>query len=318
MGDTHDVRSEATDGYGHGADRPRDIPTPGWWNILKWVFADVGRKNLSIIAAGVAFYGILSIFPALAVVVAIYGFVADPAVVQHQISAIQGVLPGEARKLILDQLQAIVTAPRSKLGLGLIVGLAVALWYIQSAVVTLITALNIAYEEEEKRSLLRVQLGAIAMTIGAVIFSIVALAMVAVIPVIIDFLPFPQGWKTTISLVRWPILASLVAVGLAAVYRLGPSRTCPKWRWVSWGATLATGLWILGSMAFSIYVSKFGNYDKAFGSLGAVVILLTWFYLSAFVILLGASLNAELEHQTEGYHASTRASAGGSRSKDGR
>jgi membrane protein len=130
------------------------IPTPGWWHIVKEVFADVGRKNLSIIAAGVAFYGMLSIFPALAVVVSVYGLVADPAVVQHQISAIQGVLPDEARKLILDQLQAFVTAPRSELGLGLIVGLAVALWGIRSGVITLITALNIAYEEEEKRSLL--------------------------------------------------------------------------------------------------------------------------------------------------------------------
>jgi membrane protein len=291
-------RPETGDDGGHSAEKPSDIPKSGWWSVLKRVFADIGRKNLSIIAAGVSFYAMLSIFPALAAIVALYGFVADPATVQHQIAEIQGVIPGEARKLLLDQLQAIVTAPRAKLGLGLIVGLGVALWGARSGVVTLITALNIAYEEEEKRSLLRFQLAAMAMTLGTVVFAIVALTMIALVPALIGFLPFPEAWKTGVSLVRWPILGVLVAIGLAAVYRFAPARTKPKWRWVSWGASLATGLWILGSVAFSVYVSKFGNYDKTFGSLGAVVILLTWFYLSSFAVLMGASLNAELERQT--------------------
>jgi membrane protein len=262
------------------------------------VYASLNSKHLSILAGGVAFYAMLSIFPALAALVALYGLVADPATVQHQINAVHGLIPGEAQTILENYLKSIVRSNSSKLGISLIVSIAIALWSARAGIVSLIQALNIVYEEDEKRGTIRYQALALGMTLVAILSVLAALILIAAIPPLLKFLPLGNSLKIAGYIIPWPILFVLVSVGLAATYRFMPSRHEAKWRWVSWGGILATVIWVAASAGFSFYVAKFGNYDKTFGSLGAVVVLLTWLYLSAYVVLVGACFNAEIEHQT--------------------
>jgi membrane protein len=285
-------------GRGRDAEAPGEIPARGWKDILLRVWDRLSRDNISIIAAGVAFYALTSIPPGLAAFISIYGLVFDPATVQSQVDSLSVVLPHEALGIISDQLKAIVEKPPTKLGLSLLISLALALWSTRAGMATMMTALNVAYEEDEKRSFVRFLLVSIGLTICAVLFGVVTLALVAVLPAIIDLLPLGPAGKTISSIVRWPVLVVIVMIGLAALYRFAPSRDEPRWRWVSWGAVIATMLWIAASALFSLYVARFGAYDKTYGSLGAIVVLLMWLYLSAYIMLAGAELNAEMEHQT--------------------
>jgi membrane protein len=286
------------DQIGRGATRPADIPKRGWRQILVRVWNAMGRENLTLIAAGVSFYGLLSIFPALGALVSVYGLFLDANDVETQIEAARGLLPAEAVGLISAQLNGLVSAGSSKLGINLVVGLALALWTARTGASGLIAALNIAYGEIERRSLLTQQALALALTAGGVLFGILSLLLIAIVPAIIEFLPVGDTMQNLLALIRWPLLAFLFMVALSAVYRFAPSRREAQWRWVSWGAVAATVLWLSGSAGFSLYVSAFGSYDKTYGSLGAVVILLLWFWLSALSVLIGAAINAESEHQT--------------------
>ena len=288
----------STDPRGHRAKTPSDIPKAGWWSILKRVYNSTNEKNLSVLAAGVAFYGLLSLFPALVVLVAIYGIFADPQTVQHEINALRGIIPAEAQNVITTYLKSLVSSSNSKLGFSLVLGLIIALWSARSGTVTLMEALNITYEEEEKRGIVKFQVVAFGMTLAAIAFAIIALVLIAAIPALVEFLPFGKFVKIVGVILPWPILIGIMVFALAATYRFAPSRQDAKWRWVTWGSIVATALWILASVLFSVYVANFGSYDKAFGSLGAVVVLLTWFYISAYAVLIGACLNAEMERQT--------------------
>jgi membrane protein len=231
-------------------------------------------------------------------VVSLYGLVADPNMVERQITAMQGMLPPEAVKLIATWLQALVQGPTAKFGIGLIVSVLLAFWSMWSATGMLMTAVNICYGEEEKRGFVSFNLHALALGAGLALFGIAALALVAVLPAALALLPVSDAWGDLLGLVRWPLLAGIVTLALAIVDRYAPDRAEPKWQWISWGSGAATALWILGSIAFTTYVSKVGSYDKTYGSLGAVIILLLWFYLTAYVILAGAELNAEIARQT--------------------
>jgi membrane protein len=286
------------DGRGRRADAPAEIPRRGWKDIARRVWNDINANNIGLIAAGVAFYALLSVFPGIAALVGIYGLVADPSDVRHLLDLTGGLIPGEANDLIGQYLRSLIEKPQDKLGFAVIGGILLALWSAGSAVDAFMTALNIVYEEPERRGFIKRHLLALGLTLGGILFVVLALALVAVLPAIIDLLPFEKPVKDTLLLVRWPILALLAAVGLAAIYRYAPSRQEPKWRWVSWGAALATFVWILGSIGFSLYVRNFGSYDKTYGSIGAVIVLLMWFYVSAYIVLAGAELNAEMEHQT--------------------
>lgn len=282
----------------HNADKPSDIAKPGWLSIFRRVYTSTSDKNLSVLAAGVAFYGMLSIFPALAAVVAIYGLFADPATVQHEINMVRGLIPAEAENLITAYLKSLVSSSSSRLGSSLLISLLIALWSARAGTVTVIEALNITYEESEKRSTLRFEAVALGMTVSGILFAIIALLLIAAIPAVVDFLSLSKGLKIVGFILPWPILIIAMVIVLASTYRFAPSREAPKWRWVSWGSIFATALWIAASIGFSFYVASFGSYDKTFGSLGAVVVLLTWFYISAYVVLLGACLDAEMERQT--------------------
>ncbi len=271
----------------------------GWRTILVAARRRMGKDNLSVLAAGVAFQAFFSLFPTLTAAVSLYGLAADPNMVERQIGAIQGVLPPEAVKLIAVWLQALVQGPTTRFGVGLIISVLLAFWSMWSATAMLMIAVNICYGEEEKRGFVSFNLRALALGTGLTIFGIAALALVAVLPAALALLPASDAWGQMLGLVRWPILAGLAILALAVIYRYAPDRAAPKWRWISCGSVAATVLWILGSIAFTTYVSKVGSYDRTYGSLGAVIILLLWFYLTAYVILAGAELNAAIERHAQ-------------------
>jgi membrane protein len=283
---------------GRNAEHPRELPTSGWRDILWRVKEETAKDNISMIAAGVAFYLMLAIFPLLAATVSIYGLVADPADVQRNFESVAGVIPEQARSIMIDQLTAVSSASGGQLGFGVVLSLGLTLWSASRGVIAMITALNIAYDETESRSFVKLNAIALALTLAMIIFMIVTLAVVVGLPVVIGYLNLGETVEWVIRLARWPILAVAVIVGLAVLYRYAPDRDAPRWRWVSSGAVVATVIWLLGSIAFSVYVSNFADYNKTYGAMGAVIILLLWFNLSAYAVLLGAELNAEMEHQT--------------------
>ncbi len=273
-------------------------PIGGWRAILAPTWQRMRQDNLSALAAGAAFQALFSIFPMLTAVVSLYGLVADPNTVERQIMAMQGVLPPEAVKLIATWLEALARGPATRFGVGLVVSVLLAVWSMWSATSMLMTAVNVCYGEEEKRGFVSFNLHALALGAGLALFGIAALALVTVLPAGLALLPVSAAWGDVLGLVRWPVLAALLILALAVVYRYAPDRAEPKWQWISWGAAAATVLWMSGSMAFTIYVSQVGSYDKTYGSLGAVIILLLWFDLTAYVILAGAELNAQIDRHT--------------------
>ena len=287
------------DAHGREADRPRDIPKRGWWEIAKRVKEQIKRDRLSIIAAGVAFYGLLAVFPGLVALVALYGLFTDPAQVESHAQSLSAILPPQAAEVLMTQLHDIASTDQTALGIGAIGGLLLALWSASSAVRTLMEALNVAYKEEEQRGMIAFYGTALLLTFGAVLAIIVAMGLVVVMPALLKLIGLNWLVETLVSLVRWPVLALLAIVGFAVVYRYAPSRAKPRWRWVSWGAAVAVALWLIGSALFSLYVTRFGNYNETYGAAGAIVILLMWFLLSSYAILIGAEINAEMERQTK-------------------
>jgi membrane protein len=283
---------------GRQAETPSQIEPRGWWDILLRAKDAMSERNLLLIAAGAAFYGFLAIPAGLTGLVALYGLVASPADVGRQIEAARGVVPGEVLQIVSDQLQALTTASNKSLGIGFVVSLLVALWSARSATAAMVTALDVAYDEPEKRGMIRLYATTLGLTVVMVLFAVVALLLVAVLPAVLGFLPLGAFGKMLASVLRWPVLLTLVVLALAVTYRYAPSRKEAQWRWVSWGAAVAALLWTAGSALFSLYVSAFASYNKTYGSLGGVVVLLMWLYVSAVAVLLGAQLNAEMEHQT--------------------
>jgi len=267
------------------------------WAILTATRRRIGKDNLSALAGGAAFQALLTIFPALTAVVSVYGLVADPNMVERQITTIHGVLPPEAVTLIATWLQVLVQGPTEKFGIGLIVGILLALWSMWAASGMLMTAVNVCYGEEETRGWVSFNLHALALGAGLALFGTTALGLFAVLPAALALVPVADPWHEVLGFVRWPILAGVAILALAIVYRYAPDRAEPRWQWISWGAVGATALWISGSIGFTIYVSKIGSYDKTYGSLGALIVLLLWFYLTAYVVLAGAELNAEIERR---------------------
>jgi membrane protein len=288
----------AADPRGREASTPGEIPSRGWLDIARRVKDQIRRDRLSIIAAGVAFYGLLAIFPGLVALVAMYGLFADPGQIERHVASLSTILPPEAAQVVMTQLRDLASTDRAALGLGAIGGLLLALWSASSAVRTLMEALNVAYHEEERRGIIRFYGTALVLTFGGVIAVILAIALVVGLPAFLKLIGLTWLVETVVSLARWPILALLAIVAFAVLYRFGPSRKQPRWHWVSWGATIAVALWIFGSALFSLYVTRFGNYNETYGAAGAVVILLMWFLLSSYAILIGAEINAQMERQT--------------------
>jgi membrane protein len=286
------------DAAGREAKRPSEIPSRGWFAVLKRVKAEVKEDNVTLLAAGVAFYAMLAIFPAIIAVVTVYGMVADPAQVQSQVGEFAKSLPSGADELLTGQLENVTQAGRQSLSIGLAVSLLAVLWTASGGVQGLVKGLNLVYDEKETRGFLKLRGLSLLLTLGAILVAVIALTLIAVFPAVIDNLGLGRAGELAASIARWVVLALLVLVALAVVYRFAPDRANPRWRWVSWGAVVALVLWLLGSIGFSWYVDNFGKYNQTYGALAAVIILLLWLFLSAFAVLLGAELDAEIERQT--------------------
>ncbi|PTX97838.1 YihY/virulence factor BrkB family protein [Opitutus sp. ER46] len=284
-------------GHGREAEEPHEVPHRGWLDILVRTKRQIASDNLSIVAAGVAFYAFVAVTPALAALIGIYGLISDPGQVRDQVNALAGVVPREILPVLEDQLSRI-TANAEVASLSAIVGVLVALYSSAKATKAVIQGLNIAYGEEEKRGFFRLNAIALLLTACAIAAGVIALALVAVLPALLENLSLGPALDQVLNWARWPLLVVGFTAMLAVLYRYAPSRDEARWAWVSWGAVVASLLWIAGSAGFSVYVSRFGSYDKTYGSLGAIVVFLLWTYLSAYVVLLGAELNAEMERQT--------------------
>lgn len=287
------------DSRGRQAAKPQQISKSGWRDIA-WRVKDKMRKDkLSIVSAGVAFYALWALFPALFALVAIYGLVSDPQQVEQQVGAMAAILPPEAAEIVRNQLHSVVQASGTALGFGAAFGLLFALWSASIGIRTLMEALNVCYEEEEKRGFVKFYGTALLLTLGAILGVVIAIGTVVALPAVLGFLGLGNVLENVIAYARWPLLAVLVMFGLAVLYRYGPSRDQPRWQWVTPGALFATVMWIIGSALFSLYVTNFGNYNQTYGAMGAVIIMLTWFLLSAYAVLIGAEVNAEAERQTK-------------------
>jgi membrane protein len=286
------------DAAGRDAERPSQIPPRGWFAVLKRVKAEVKEDNVPLLAAGVAFYAMLAIFPAIIALVTIYGMVADPAQVESQVGEFAKSLPSGADQLITGQLKNVVNAGRQSLSIGLAVSLLAVLWSASGGIQGLVKSLNLVYDERETRGFIKLRGLSLLLTLGAIVVAVVALVLIAVFPGVIDNFELGKAGELAASIVRWIVLALLVLVALAVLYRYAPDRANPRWRWVSGGAVVALVLWLLGSIGFSWYVDNFGKYNQTYGALAAVIILLLWLFLSAFAVLLGAELDAETERQT--------------------
>jgi membrane protein len=302
---THQLRGGRARSKGHreqargrDADHPGEIPPRGWKDILWRAWAEISDQNLFLIAGGVTYAVLLALFPGLATLVSLYGLAFDASQIEKQVAALSGVLPPQTQELLSVQLHSLVESSNGALGFAAVIGLLLALWSASRGMSGLITAINIAYEEKERRSFLRFNLLALGLTLGLVVGGILAIALIAVLPAAVRFLAVGSATKWLLLLVQWPLLIVIVLGGLAVLYRFGPDRDKPQWRWVSPGAITATALWIVASIGFTVYVANFNSYDKTYGSLGGVVILLTWLYLSALMVLLGAVINAQSERQT--------------------
>jgi membrane protein len=286
------------DAAGREAERPSEIPPRGWFAVLRRVKAEVKEDNVPLLAAGVAFYAMLAIFPAIIAVVTVYGMVADPAQVQSQVGQLAKSLPSGADQLLTEQLKSVTSAGRQSLSIGLALSLLGVLWSASGGVQGLVKALNLVYDEKETRGFLKLRGLSLLLAIGAILMAVVAIALIAVFPGFVDNLGLGRAGELAASIGRWVVLALLALAALAVLYRYAPDRANPRWRWVSWGAVVALVLWLLGSVGFSWYVDNFGKYNQTYGALAAVIILLLWLFLSAFVVLLGAELDAETERQT--------------------
>jgi membrane protein len=287
------------DRKGHQARSPAEMPGPAWKDIVKRTYKRVWDDNVGLVAAGVAFYSFFALLSLLGLIVLAYGFFADPATVIEHMWSLTAVLPGDVAKIIGDQLMTSVEASKGTKGFGILIAFLVATYGGTNGAAAVITALNIAYEEKEKRSLFRFYLLAVGMTLGALLVALCALAGTAALALLQHLLPHASaGTVIAGKFVGYVALAFFAALIASVLYRFGPSREEAKWKWITPGSTFAAVTWLLLTIAFGFYVSHFTNYHASYGSLGTVVALLTWMYLSAYAFIIGAELNSEIEHQT--------------------
>jgi membrane protein len=294
------AKAERRDAAARGryAATPSDIPARGWKDIFWRLYERLTEDRILAIAAGVTFYILLAIFPGIAALVAIYGLFADPTTIAQHLDDVASFMPGGAIDILRDELNRITAQPRAALGLAFIVGLSISLWSANAGVKAMIDALNIAYAEREKRSFIRLTAVSFVFTVAGIVGAMVGLGALVVLPLVLEFLGLQSVTERIVAVAKWPVLFVVAACAIAVLYRYGPSRTQAKWRWLSWGSAFAAAGWIGLSLLFSWYAANFGSYNKTYGSLGAVIGFMTWIWISTIVIMLGAELDAEIEHQT--------------------
>jgi membrane protein len=285
-------------GRGRHAETPWQIPWKGWKDILWRTYRQIGEDRLLAVAAGVVFYSLLSIFPAVTALVSLYGLFASPSAISDHLSLAAGILPQGAVDILREQIGRLTAGSGAKLGFGFILGLAAALWSANAGIKAIMDALNVVYEEKEKRGFIKLNLVSLVFTLAAIGSALLALATVVVLPVVLGYLGLQNVTDLLFRLARWPLLLVLVIIGLAALYRYGPSRRKPRWQWISVGSVFAAVAWLITSALLSWYLTSFADYNVTYGSLGAGIGMMMWMWISAIMILFGAQLNSEIEHQT--------------------
>ena len=285
-------------GRGRRAEAPWQIPWRGWKDILWRTYQQIGEDRLLAVAAGVVFYGLLALFPALTAIVSLYGLFANAATINDHLTMAAGILPGGAIDIIREQVVRLASKGDAKLGFGFILGLGIALWSANAGMKAIIDALNVVYEEKEKRGFIKLNLVSLAFTLAAIAALLLALGAVVVLPLLLAWLGLATVTASLVQYARWPVLLALVIVGLALVYRFGPSRREARWQWLSVGSVFAAVAWLGSSALLSWYLGNFAHYDATYGSLGAAIGMMMWMWISSIVILFGAQLNSEIEHQT--------------------
>lgn len=295
------AQRQRTDGDDRGrqAARPREVPFRGWLDVLKRTKRGMRDAHGSIVAAGVAFYAFLALVPALIALVIVYGLVANPSDIKDQISSFASAAPRDAQRLLTTQLTSITRSAGSGAGIGALIAIGAALWSASSGMAALDTGLTIANRETETRGALRRRALALVLTIFAVIGILIMMALVVALPSVAHEIGVSGIGKLAVEVGRWVVLAAVLFVGLAVIFRYGPQRRRPQWRWVTPGAIVALIVGVAASIGFSVYVTLMGNYNKTYGALGAIIVLLLWLYFMAYAVLFGAAMNAELERQTE-------------------
>ncbi|WFS26504.1 MULTISPECIES: YihY/virulence factor BrkB family protein [Rhizobium] len=285
-------------GRGRDAETPSQIPMKGLKDVLWRVVSEVMEDRVTLIAAGVTYYLLLAMFPALGALVSIYGFVSDPTTIATHIGFLSQIFPRGSFDLILSQLTALTQQKPGTLSIGFVTGLLIALWSANNGVKALCDAMNVAYGEEEKRGIVEFNLLSLAFTFGLLIFAVVLIFAIGVIPAILSFIWLGEWTDLLTRLARWPIILGLVMSGIMLLYNYGPSRQPAKVVWLSWGAVFSTLLWLLSSFVFSYYLDHFADYNATYGTLGALIGFMVWIWISVIIIIVGAEINAELEHQT--------------------
>lgn len=285
-------------GRGRDANKPSQIPAKGWKDTLYRIKYEVGHDRISLISAAMSYYAFLAFVPAITAIVLMYAWINDPGEIATHIAKAGNFIPNEFQTILKDQLTALASKAQTTLGFSAITALLISLYSSSKACSAIIDGMNIIHEEEEKRNFFKRNLTSIGLTFIGIVLSVFAIVVVVAIPALLANFEFGDTIEKVVGGVSWLILLSLFSFYLSVIYRFAPCRKKPKWRWVSWGAMIASVFWAIASLMFSWYAAEFGEFNKTYGSLGAIVVLLMWLYISSFVILMGAEINAELEHQT--------------------
>lgn len=284
---------------GRDAETPAQIPAPAWKDIAVRTWKEGSKDNISIVAAGVAFYGLLAMVPLLGATVLTYGLIAKPQTVLHNVQSLATSLPKDVAKLIGDQLLGVVKTSGGKKGIGLLIAIALSVWGARNAASSIVTALNIAYEEEEKRGFVKVTLLSLAITAAGVILAMAGAVVIGAMARLEHWLPnLGSAGVIAGKVLAYVLLAGIASAAAATLYRYGPSRAKAKWTWITPGSVFFALGWMILTLGFGFYVSHFGKYNVTYGSLGGVIVFVTWLYLSSFILLYGAEFNSEIEHQT--------------------
>ncbi|TPW31924.1 YihY/virulence factor BrkB family protein [Pararhizobium mangrovi] len=288
----------AADGRGRDASTPMELPAAGWRDISWRIYSEISDDRVMLVAAGVTYYLLLAMVPALSALVSVYGLFADPATIQSHMGVLSGVVPGGGMDIIKEQLSRLAQQGSATLGLTFAISLAFALWSANSGVKALFESMNVAYDEHEERGFVWLTLICFAFTLGAIVAAILFAAIIIVLPIVLGHLGLGRVADWTVRIGTYAVLALIVSFGVAALYRWGPCRSRPQWRWITPGVVLTVILTIAVSILFSWYVSNFGSYNATYGSLGAMIGFMTWIWLTANILIIGGELNSEMEHQT--------------------
>jgi membrane protein len=284
---------------GRLADKPSDIPAKGWTDIAWRLYDGLQDDRILLVAAGVTFYALLALFPATAAVVSLYGLFTDATTINEHLQLLSGFLPEGALSMIGDQVKRIASHGETTLGVTFMGTLILSWWGANAGTKAIFDALNIIYKEREKRGFFQLTFKSLLFTLAGLALIVIAITGVVAVPVALKLLGIPRGSGTAfLTLLRWPLLYAVILFALACLYRYGPSRTHPRWRWVTWGSAIAAAIWIAGSLLLSWFVANFGTYNATYGSLGAAIGFMIWMWLSTIIILVGGEINAEIEHQT--------------------